>query len=147
MKRQRSVETSEDLVRAFADLFDEVRPETPEEIDAVLRETGLDPDAVGARMKAAAEQALADSLLNWRNRGQRELASERARFERTVPTAPRSRADIMGAIQQLLAELGGRAKPVYAHFRNLESATEEDLASLLSELEYLASRQRRPGEE
>jgi len=58
VKGRRPIETSEDLVRAFADLFDEIEPETPEEIDAVLREAGYDPDEVGARMKAVAERAL-----------------------------------------------------------------------------------------
>jgi len=52
------VKTSEDLVRAFADLFDEVEPETPEEVDAALREAGYDPDQVAARMKAVAQEAL-----------------------------------------------------------------------------------------
>ena len=55
MKRK-PVETSEDLVRVFADFFDEVELE---DIDAVLREAGHDPDEVGARMRAVAERALA----------------------------------------------------------------------------------------
>lgn len=38
-----------------------IGPETPAEIDAVLREAGYDPDQIGAQMKAAAEQALARS--------------------------------------------------------------------------------------
>jgi DNA-directed RNA polymerase subunit F len=133
--------TSEDLVRAVADLFDEVEPETQEEIDAVLREAGHDPDEVAARMKVVAERALASSPFNWRNRAQRELADERARYERLASVLPRSRADILSAIQALLAQLGGRTQQAYAHFRNFESATDEDLARLLSELEYLASQQ------
>ena len=52
------MKTSEDLVRAFADLFDEVEPETPEEVDVALREAGYDPDQVAARMKAVAQEAL-----------------------------------------------------------------------------------------
>jgi len=68
VKGRRPIETGEDLVRAFADLFDEIEPETPEEIDAVLREAGYDPDEVGARMEAVAERALVDSPLNWRTR-------------------------------------------------------------------------------
>ena len=38
MKKQRTIETDEDLIRAIADLFEEMELETPEEIDALLRE-------------------------------------------------------------------------------------------------------------
>lgn len=54
--KRRPIKTSGDLVRVFANLFDAIEPESPEEIDQVLREAGYDADAVGARMKAAAEQ-------------------------------------------------------------------------------------------
>lgn len=140
MKKRRHVETSEDLVRAFANLFDEVAPETPEEIDAELCEAGYDPDKIGARMQAVAGQALANSPLNWRSRAQRELEDERARIAGFAATSLRSRAEVIVAIKQLVAQSGGQM--VYAH-RNLESETDEDLASLLAELEYLASRRPR----
>ena len=143
MKKRRAIETSEDLVRAFASLFDELEPETPEEIDTVLREAGFDPDELGARMKAAAERALNDSPLNWRSRAQRELEDERARIASTTPDLLRSRKDIIDAIKQLVGQLGNQV--AYAH-RNLESASDEDLASLLADLEYLASQQHRSRE-
>lgn len=38
--------------------FSEPEPETPEEIDSVLRELGYDPNTVAARMKTVAEYAL-----------------------------------------------------------------------------------------
>ncbi len=144
MKKRRPIETGEDLVHAFADLFDEVEPETPEEIDAALREAGYDPDNVGARMKAVAERALADSPLNWRNRAQQELEDERTRIARVAPTPLRSRADIISAIEQLLAQFGDQMGYAY---RNLESETDEDLGNLLADLEYLAFQQRRQSEE
>lgn len=53
--------TSAEFVRAIANLFDEIEPETPEEIDEVLREAGYNPDAIGKKMKAAAEKALAET--------------------------------------------------------------------------------------
>ncbi len=62
MKKRRPIEIKADLVRVLADLFDEIELE-PEEIDAVLREAGHEPDEVGAQMKAAAEKALANSPL------------------------------------------------------------------------------------
>jgi hypothetical protein len=83
MNKRRPPATEEELVHAFADLFDEVEPETPEEVDAVLREVGHDPDTIAARMKSIAERALARSPLN---RAQQELEAERSKLESAVHT-------------------------------------------------------------
>ena len=55
-----------DLVTAFSSLFDELEPETPEEVDATLREFGHDPDELGARMKVVAEEALKRAEANYK---------------------------------------------------------------------------------
>ncbi len=138
MKQRKQIETSAELVRAFADLFDEVVPETAEEIDAELRAAGYNPEEIGASMQIAAQQALAQSPLNWRNRAKRELEGERARIDKFTRPMLRGRAELIAAIRQVLAQSGGHM--AYAH-RNLELETDEDLATLLEELEYLASRQ------
>ncbi len=52
--RQKVVLTSEELVKVLANLFDEIEPETSEEIDEILRENGYDPDEVGAKMNQLA---------------------------------------------------------------------------------------------
>ncbi len=144
MKKRKQIETSEELVRVFADLFDELAPETIEEADAELRSAGYDPAEVGTRIEAAAKRALAESPLNWRTRAQRELETERARISGRGEPAQRSRTELMAAINQVLQQFGGQL--AYAH-RNLESETDEDLASLLEQLEYLASQQREPSKE
>ncbi len=139
MKKRRPPATEEELVHAFADLFDEVGPETPEEIDAVLREVGRDPDTIAAQMKAVAERALARSPLDWRNRAQQELEAERHRLESVTPTLGRGRGEIITAIQRLLSQLQARQlAPAHAH-RHFDQATDEDLASLLVEIEYLVA--------
>ena len=44
------------LVQVLADLFAEAEPNTPEEIDEILRDAGYDPDEVATRgARAAAE--------------------------------------------------------------------------------------------
>lgn len=138
------MQTSEDLVRAFAELFDELEPETPEEIASVLRDADKEPDEVGARMKAAAEQALAESPLNWRIRAQTELETERDRIAKRAAPALYSRVEIIAAIRRLIAQSG--AQMTYAH-RHFESETDEDIASLLADLEYLASKRLGRGDE
>lgn len=48
MSTQRPVNTDRELVVAIGDVLDNVKgPETVDEIDAVLREAGHDPDVIG----------------------------------------------------------------------------------------------------
>jgi hypothetical protein len=139
MNKQQPPATEEELVHAYADLFNEVEPETPEEIDAVLREGGHDPDSIAARMKSIAERALARSPLNWRNRAQQELEAEKRKLDSVTPIVRRRRGEMITAIQQLLSRLHAhQLAPTHA-YRNFDQATDDDLASLLAELEYLVA--------
>ncbi len=142
MSERNPLKTDEELARALDELFDEIPPpKTPEEVDAVLREAGFDPHEVATRMEALAERALANSPLNWRNRDQ-EMEEARTQLGRPSSIPRRTRSEILTAIQQILTQLGGEQRElVTAHFRNLEQATDEDLASLLAELEFLADQQ------
>jgi hypothetical protein len=63
MNTRRPPASEAELVHACADLFDEVGPDTPEDIDAALRDAGHDPDTIAARMASAAARALARSRL------------------------------------------------------------------------------------
>ena len=49
-------ERDPELIKQLKELFKE--PETPEEVDAILRAAGYDPAEVGARMAKFAEKAL-----------------------------------------------------------------------------------------
>jgi len=143
MVKRKPIQTSEELVRAFADLFDEVDPGTPEEVDEILRVTGHNPDEVAAKMKAAAEQAFDNAMQRWRQQTLDELQEERARIAKFKPTPARGRADIISVIRHLNTQFGGQV--TLAH-RNLEAETDESLASLLHHLEYLASQKDGQGE-
>jgi hypothetical protein len=44
------------VYETFLELFDEVAPETPEEIDAFLRENGCDPDKLVSDFRAKLEE-------------------------------------------------------------------------------------------
>jgi hypothetical protein len=63
-RKQEFTVTDERLVEAFADLFEQIPPETLEEIEAELRDADLDLDQVAARIKPAIEQALETSPPN-----------------------------------------------------------------------------------
>lgn len=135
--------TDDELIKAVADAFDQIEPETPSEIDAVLREAGHDPERVATEFKALAEQELEQSPLNWRKRARAEMEKEKTRLEGFEPSTlvPVRRADLIAAIQKLMSQLGSNTDSVaLAHFRNFDQATDEDLASMLTELEYLATK-------
>lgn len=137
MNRRRSPQTDEELVRSFLNLFDEVVPDSPEDVDEFLRESGYDPDDIGARIQAVAKKALKDSPLNWRKRAGHELRQVRDRLENFAPGQKEGRTEIITAIQEFVVQHGLAT----ANFRNMEQATEEDLASLLFELEFLIDQQ------
>ena len=147
MTKRKPPESSEELVSAFADLFNEVEPETSEEIDAVLHEAGYDPDEVASRMRAVAQQAIAESPLNWRNRVD-ELQEERDRLASFSPPLVLPREDLLKEIQSILGRIAsGQARTIMAYYRNLDEVTNEDLASLLVDLQYLDSQQRKRPEQ
>ncbi len=144
MKERKPPRTDEELIQILADLFDEVEPEGPEEIDEALREFGYDPEALATRMRQVAEQAMKKSPLNWRNQAAM-LETERARLAVHAPKIRANREDMLASIGQLFARLDESQAQAVA-YRNLENASDEDLASLLAELEYLVASQGRRSE-
>ena len=141
MNDRKAPETEQELLERVGELFDEIDPETPEELDAALQEAGFDPDAIGARMEALAREALQQSPLNWRNQAHKEMEAERQRLAaaQRVSPGPANREAIKSSIQALVGRLGPAAGQLgTAHHRNLEDASDDDLLSLLADLEYLA---------
>jgi hypothetical protein len=142
MEHRNERRTEEELLHAFADLFDEVMEEDPEEIDAALEELGYDPTEIGKKMKAVAEQALAESPLNWRNRARQAMEREKRRLTSFGTQLDRTRAQVLEVVSNLLAQAEHvHGTQAVAHFRNFNEMTDEDLADLAEELEYLLSEQ------
>lgn len=133
-------------MRALSDLFDEIPPETPEEVDSVLREAGFDPKKVAAEMKDLAEKVLRQSPLDWRNQGP-ELEAEKKHVAKFSIRIPQTRDELMEAIGKAISSVKGQEFEVMrVHHRDFENATDEDLASLLRELEYLATKKAAPSD-
>ena len=73
------------------------------------------------------------------DRAQREVEAERSKLDKVTPIVRRGRGEMITAIQQLLSSLQAhQLAPAHA-YRNFDQATDEDLASLLAELEYLVA--------
>lgn len=129
---------NEELLRALGDLFDQVDAETPEEVDAMLREEGYDPSDLAATFRSIAEQALKASPYNWKNRALREMQMERDRLSAKKPSSPLSRPELIVAIQKQISKASlGPSLSAGIYHRNLEELTDEDLKSLLEELQFL----------
>jgi len=141
MSDRRPPQSDDEILEAFAELFDSVPPDTPEEIQAALLEAGIDPDQVANEVKQLVEDGLASSPYNWRN-AQPALDQARLELEASQIETPGERSDIVEAIQQLLSQ--SRDQSLAAHFRNenFSQMSKEELASLYQELKYLSEHNR-----
>lgn len=140
MDENKAPATDKELLQAL-DEFLQPEPNTPEEVDAILREAGYDPDQIAAKIKAAAERGLEESPHNWRNKT-RELEADKKRFENFVGDTKQTRNELIEAVKAALSNLSIKNPDLAAvHYRNFESATDEDLESLLADLYYLDASQ------
>lgn len=118
----------EKLLAAFADS----EPETSDEVNAELREFGVDPEEVSDRLMARAKAALARSPDDWRQRSRAARQAQLVKRARQRELEGLSIESLRGLVRQKMAD-GHTA----AHFRNLEDASAADLAQLLADIEFL----------
>jgi hypothetical protein len=136
---KKSPETYRAFLDRLEDLLDQSPPENVKEAEDELRDAGLDPEVVGQRMRAIAEQTLARSRANWWAEAAVERRHALDKLTQFAAPIPDARSGIEAAIRQILQQSPRlRDLPtVSAHFRNFAEATDEDLKSLLLELEFL----------
>ena len=108
----------------------------------MLRQAGFNPDEVAARINDVARQALRSSSEESKASARKEMEDDRTELEQ-MPSVPlRGREGVMKAISRLVASMA-RADPNWVpstEFRNLDQVTDADLAGILNELEFLASK-------
>lgn len=118
-----------DLLARFAALSDEV-PVDADEADEVLRDVGIDSNAAFKRLAARISDFDAEQK---RQRFAQAEAERQAALERLQKTRPKlPRAEMLARIRQL--------QPDTIAFKGFESAPDDDLESLLAQLEEMASR-------
>ncbi len=143
MNKKRQIETEQDLVNALEEfVYDVEEDEAIDDVDKELQALGYDPHSVQFKFQELASQVLASSPLDWRNRAGNEILM--ARKELGVVDKLELRAldkpSLMESIRQTLQRLGySDPSLVPAQYRNFEQATENDLISLLQQLQYLLS--------
>lgn len=134
MKRK-APETSAELLDALAEAFDAVPLEAVEEAKEELRTLGLDPRAVAAELATVARQALAMSPLHWK-----ASAGEERRAALGKLQAVKRRYMTREAMERRLVSILASHSQAEARaaFHKLEGkASDDDLASLLAQLEFL----------
>ncbi len=131
--------TDAELIERVGELFDAVPPEGQAEAEEVLREAGLDPDAVGDRLAQFAKATLASLPLNWRQRAKAERENALAQFDKDRTGQPRAASDLKVQITSILARQPqlGALSTVRVHLHKFEHSSSKDLESLLAELEFL----------
>ena len=144
-KKKRSAEETWDAIvkAAEADEMQAILDATPEEIDASLRASGLDPKKVREDGAALAERLLADrARLSWQIEAREGMAKEQARV-----AAIAGRYAKLGRDELLALLASAKASPRFDQpasfmFRNHapEEATDEQLRGMLEELDALAEK-------
>lgn len=119
-----------DAMDRLISVFNEVFPESNEEIDAELDAAGFSPSEVGEFFGSVAARALRQSPHDWRNRSQTEPDDDtkrQARISRLLEMP-------VARLQKLFKDLAEQHQVATAH-RNLEGMSANDLASALADME------------
>lgn len=114
---------------------DEEMPQ--EKVDQILHDAGYNSEELGKKFRTIADQAIANSPHNWRSRAAMEHAQARDSFQKASSTKPTlNHSDLIDAINSLVT---GHNLKVGSAYRNLKDLTDEDLESMLRQLEYLVA--------
>lgn len=120
----------QDLLDTLNNLLADIDPDTPEETDEVIRSAGIDPDAYAAKIEELAQNALA-------KQARLQIENARQKYDSRKTAQAGNRQSLIQQIQERMSQLSARNRMVFAHHRNLESASDADLQSLLDDLSFL----------
>jgi hypothetical protein len=136
MNKDRSKRTDLEIASEFDRLFDEIpEPDSQEDVIAYLLEAGYDVEKLKAEGVAFVNDLIAG---NWRFTDVRDIHDAAVKINEVPVRKGWGRRQLTAAIEKLSAALGsGGTQPLLA-YRNLDELTENDLATILQELEYKA---------
>ena len=138
--------TYKDYLSSLLSFLNSDEEEPSYDVDQVLTKAGYKPEDVGKKFQAVANESIAKSPHNWRNRASIEHAEAKSGFVRKNSTEKpqQSRSEILNAINTLLSQHNLRV--ALAH-RNFSDQSDEDLQSLLDQLEYIVAQKSRTSDE
>jgi len=136
--------SAEDVLRAIdqIDADDDlaaIEAMAPADLDASIRASGGDPDAIGARGARLAEELLARrKRLRWQAKAHGDMASALAKMNEAPRTPKLPRGELLARVEAARDDARFRA-PIAAAFRKrtADESTDEELRGLLDEIEML----------
>ena len=134
MRNEGLSKDEQELLDAIIELLVNTEPETPADLDDELREMGYDPDAMTAKIEAVVQDAWAKSPYNWRVRERKKIEKERKRYRRSKTRPASSLNEARRRLQQFIERHGPQLATAH---RNLDEISDEDVASLLQQYEFL----------
>jgi cell fate (sporulation/competence/biofilm development) regulator YlbF (YheA/YmcA/DUF963 family) len=136
MKKPAPKNTDAEIAARLEALMDEV-PLEPREVEETLQQAGIDPKTATDRIMARARQVQERERTQRfaRAEAERVAALERIKSKR-ADRPQRNRAEILARIFEIRAE---HPQVVSAMYRDFQSAPEQDLQSLLDDLEDMIS--------
>jgi hypothetical protein len=143
MKNNNRIENEEQLLNALEEFLCDVSEDEPiENVENALRSLGYDPTILKSKGKTISNLSLANSPLNWRNAGKKEIEIARENLDkiRISNIKELDRNSIINEIRKILSSLDNKnSNFAPAYFRNFETASDSDLSSMLDQLKFLTS--------
>ena len=124
--------TDAEVLKSVLDALDEEPPDADEGAEVVKR-LGVDIPALAAKVRAQIAAASEESSDHARLRREYEQAEARRAKREREPIRPRD--EQIARIRELVARAGERR--VAVHFRNLDEASDDELAEIATELAEL----------
>lgn len=132
-------ETASEFLDRLTQLLASVPDRSLEELKEDLQAQGIDPERVVDRVQRLVDAKLNDYRLRWQEQAKRERLAILGRLRNVTPKLPAARSDLERRFAEIISGLWGPRAQAYVHayFRKLERITENDLRSLLEDLERL----------
>lgn len=137
MDKNKSPKNDKDIAREFERLFNTIpEPTTDDEIFETLQDYGYDPKELRIKGEKFATDLISK---NWRFVTSEEIEGKARKISEIPLRVELSKEKLLGAIQKISEALSTKFSQPSLAFRNLDNLTEQDLASILQELEFEAS--------
>ena len=140
MATDKEPKTPSEFLDRLGEFFMERPEETTEELRARLRDQGVDPDQVIARVRQLVDAKAKEARLAWREKAQQERFAASQLLEGVRLSGKWTREQLIERIREFLAaSAGATLANAQAHFRNFERLTDNDLRSLIEDFERTAA--------
>lgn len=148
MDKKQPDSPADSLVRFLNALMKTQEPRSLEDLRESVLAMGMDPDRLIARAREQVARAREEARLGWAKRAQALLPTIRQRLGEGKRTVRLTRDQQLARVRDALeGALGEPAREVAAAWRNLEDVPEEDLATLVEDIEALRRLQEELGDD